>query len=350
MKRLVSFFILALFFLVSGCADNGTNVPSTPGGSSADLGKVSLAFSNAPDNVARVVARISRDGYSDRILVLVIADSSASGSFTDVAVGTWHLRVDAEDDSGRVLYTGQTDVDVFPGQISHVSLHLQATTGGIEIEVTWGNLGSCVPPPAGLVSWWTADGNTSDHSGLNPGSLHNGAAFAGGEVGQGFRFNDLDDNFQSSTLGFPTGNANRTMELWVRQDSVIAVQALFAVYGDFSGGGNYELGASGSRVFFSQWGETIWGPFLQRGRWYHIAVTNVGNFATLYVDGNPVSSGNLAINTPGGTTFRVGTVTPSSPGYFGFRGMTDEIAVYDRALTNNEIRSIFMAGSAGKCR
>ncbi len=54
---------------------------------------------------------------------------------------TWHLKVDAEDDSGLVLYTGETEVQIFAGFTSQVYLTLQPTgsgTGSIYINVTWG--------------------------------------------------------------------------------------------------------------------------------------------------------------------------------------------------------------------
>ncbi len=41
----------------------------------------------------------------------------------EIDAGTWHLKVDAEDDSGLVLYTGETDVQVFAGFTSQVYLH-----------------------------------------------------------------------------------------------------------------------------------------------------------------------------------------------------------------------------------
>ncbi|HWI58095.1 MAG TPA: immunoglobulin domain-containing protein, partial [Bacillota bacterium] len=50
--------------------------------------------------------------------------------------------------------------------------------------------GSCSAPPAGLVSWWPADGNANDIAGSSNGSLQGGAtAVASGLVAQAFGFN-----------------------------------------------------------------------------------------------------------------------------------------------------------------
>src|ERR1019366_7027700 len=51
--------------------------------------------------------------------------------------------------------------------------------------------GACTPVPAGLVSWWTAEGTAADAVGVNNGVLFPGAGFAAGEVGQAFSFNGI---------------------------------------------------------------------------------------------------------------------------------------------------------------
>ena len=59
----------------------------------------------------------------------------------NIDAGEWHLKVDAEDDSGLVLYTGETEVQIFAGFTSQIYLTLNPTgsgTGSIYISVTWG--------------------------------------------------------------------------------------------------------------------------------------------------------------------------------------------------------------------
>src|SRR2546426_8610336 len=89
-------------------------------------GKVVLSIADAPAGVAEVIARLSREGYDMRVLQLVIADTgrTASGSYSSVPVGQWHLAVEALSDSGTLQYAGETEVDVIPGQVSSVSLEL----------------------------------------------------------------------------------------------------------------------------------------------------------------------------------------------------------------------------------
>ena len=71
----------------------------------------------------------------------------------------------------------------------------------------------CVPPPAGLVSWWPGDGNANDIQGSNTGTLQNGAMFAAGEVGQAFSFDGVDD-FVNVTNNANLEPANVTVDMW----------------------------------------------------------------------------------------------------------------------------------------
>src|SRR4051794_12444443 len=74
---------------------------------------------------------------------------------------------------------------------------------------------SCVAPPAGLVSWWRAEGNATDAVGVNNGTLVNGAGFAVGKVGQAFSFNG--NNQIVSVPNVPSLNPTNgfTLETWV---------------------------------------------------------------------------------------------------------------------------------------
>ncbi|MEI6786279.1 MAG: LamG-like jellyroll fold domain-containing protein, partial [Verrucomicrobiota bacterium] len=73
----------------------------------------------------------------------------------------------------------------------------------------------CVPPPAGLVSWWRGESNAWDQAGVNPGVLRNGAGFGAGAVGQAFNFNGTSqylDVTNSPSLN-PTGSIS--VEAWI---------------------------------------------------------------------------------------------------------------------------------------
>ena len=80
---------------------------------------------------------------------------------------------------------------------------------------------SCTPLPSGAVSWWPGDGNTNDIVGSNHGQLVGGAKFAPGFVGEAFKFDGINGYFQSGASGLPESSADRTMEMWVKLDSIL---------------------------------------------------------------------------------------------------------------------------------
>jgi hypothetical protein len=208
---------------------------------------------------------------------------------------------------------------------------------------------TAVAVPSGIQSWWAGDGNATDRVGSNPGTLNGNVTFATGEVSQAFQF-DTTDYVSANTTNLPTGNSNRTLEMWVKANSFPTPgEAYFAGYGNFgTNNQTYHVGTSGSTLFWSQWGSAILGPTLNTNQWYHIAVTNVGNTATLYLNGQAVGSATVTIDTPAGSPFYIGRIPGSNGDTRKLNGLVDEVSVYNRALSPIELQAIYEAGHDGK--
>ena len=139
MKKLNVLFSLLFVFIVISCS-------SDPVGSDnlKDSGKILLKIDkqNAPESVVFVKAYLTRENHQPITGTLNLqSDSTADVLLDNINAGEWHLKVDAEDDSGLVLYTGETDVQIFAGFTSQVYLTLSPTgsgTGSIYISVNWG--------------------------------------------------------------------------------------------------------------------------------------------------------------------------------------------------------------------
>jgi hypothetical protein len=205
--------------------------------------------------------------------------------------------------------------------------------------------------PANLVSWWTGDVDGTDRAGSNNGTLSGGVGIVPGEVANAYSF-DTTNYVSANTAGVPTGNADRTLEMWVYINAFGSGETFFAGYGAFGTSNEaYLLTAKTShRLAFSQWGQSDNGPVLLNGEWYHIAVTNVGNAWTLYLNGLAVDSGSYTISTPANTQFYIGRIPGATSDTRKLNGMVDEVSVYDRALSASEILDIFNAGSHGKAK
>ena len=138
MKNLLFLFVVSSIYLFFSCSTEITNPAKE------NSGKLLLKIDkqNAPESVVYVKAYLTRENFEPIFGTLnLLSDSTADLLLSEIDAGTWHLKVDAEDDSGLVLYTGETDVQVFAGFTSQVYLTLQPTgsgTGSIYIYVTWG--------------------------------------------------------------------------------------------------------------------------------------------------------------------------------------------------------------------
>jgi hypothetical protein len=211
-----------------------------------------------------------------------------------------------------------------------------------------------VPVPAGLISWWRAEGNAFDSAGANHGVLTNGATFAAGNVGQSFAFDGVNDFVivpDSPTLR----PSSITLEAWAMfnaPDGPVFTKPLGAGEGD-----SFALFLlSGTLHGFihdiNEGGVLVSSPStLALGQWHHVAFTfdDSTKEQALYINGARVatSQSNRSIgydNKPVllGHDINFGAFN------FPLHGRVDEASIYNRALTGDEMASIYNAGSAGK--
>jgi hypothetical protein len=209
---------------------------------------------------------------------------------------------------------------------------------------------SCIPAPAGLVGLWHGENSAGDSVSGTQGKLVNHATFAEGLVGQAFRFDGyrsgviLDDSPAYHLQSF-------TIEAWIRRDSA-SKTSKGPHGGEIFGYGEpgYSLGIEDDgSLFLTKVGidHVTLLKAVTDTSFHHVAVTKSGSNVVFYVDGRAFPM------PPYHTTFEFST--PPALGTRGdfllnsFMGVVDEVALYNRPLGKSEIKSIFDAGSAGKC-
>ena len=214
------------------------------------------------------------------------------------------------------------------------------------------NAATCSPPPAGLVSWWRAEGDATDFVGANNGTLEAGTVFVPGEVGQAFEFQAPGSGVD---VGMPTNLELQdfTIETWVKRTSPNTAGLDGFSFGSVVSWawGGFAVGMFDSgQLFLAKVGYSSVSPSLaiaDAETFHHLAVTKSGSNVVFYLDGvaesvagfDPgfVFNGTLAIGTRG------------SDHVTSFNGVVDEPSIYNRALSNSEIQAIYAAGIAGKC-
>jgi hypothetical protein len=216
----------------------------------------------------------------------------------------------------------------------------------------------CSPPPPGLVSWWTAEGDASDAFGTNDGALQGGAGFARGRVGQAFNLNGSSQYVDAPDSPSLNPTASLSLEAWIYPrlpfNSVSSPVIKKAGEGqgqqdgyalEFTGSGAIKFG-----VYIAGGGWAITGGApVPTNQWSHVVGIFDGTNVSIYVNGvlatAPVSAaGSIA---PSGNQLQLGHDPCNPPRYYA--GLIDEASVYSTALSQAQVLALYGAGNAGKC-
>ena len=214
-----------------------------------------------------------------------------------------------------------------------------------------------VPNTAGPIGHWAAEGDAADGAGANDGILLDGASTTTGKIGQAFSFDGVND-----LVVVPSGDAwsnlsEVTVSFWMnpsRHGSGESGGSTIVLSNEQCcpvGSWNFEYWTRDGLTFFVRGGETH-GPEIgipELDRWYHIVGTYDGTVQRLYLDGELEGTfvDPVGLST-GSQQIYIGTgLCPGGAcdGAF-YKGLLDEVMIYDRAISDSEVKGIFEEGSA----
>ncbi|MDI6603477.1 MAG: LamG domain-containing protein, partial [Patescibacteria group bacterium] len=169
------------------------------------------------------------------------------------------------------------------------------------------------------------------------------------------KFNGVNDRVVLPTPVTPLGS--KTLEVWIKTSSTKSNQYILASGICSSGSHGVGLGIYNGKAFFqSMKGSgsrfTLFSSvFVNNGNWHHIVGTwdgtTAANGVKLYVDGVLETQGTAnAVETVNPTYNLCFGQSPECTGYnYWFDGLIDEVAIYNRALSAEEIKQHYEAGS-----
>ncbi len=242
-------------------------------------------------------------------------------------------------------------VDEFGNEVPSTAIRWRASGGSVTqnglftatkfgpFVVTAGNLvvigkatGDVITTP---IMWWPGEGAANDIVGDFGGTLVHGAAFSPGLVGQAFSFDGIDDWV---SIPFAATANEFTVEAWVSFDQTETGWG--AIYANDLDGGLFLLD---QQIVWWQPGNgvTLQGESIVPIReWHHVAVTCDGVRFLAYLDSEVDGTGSLPdLSLPLGARLGIG----GHGDVDFFKGLIDELKVYDRVLTAAEIRTSFKA-------
>ncbi len=250
--------------------------------------------------------------------------------------------------------------DMVRADVRFADLQPGAVSGDYAFTTVFGAVSVPEPiqPPAGMVSWWPGDGNANDIVDGNHATLSGDATFAPGMVGQGFSLDGAGDFvLVSGDIANLNITGDVTVDLWAKRTILDAAQRTMVVKGaGFSGPLAYWLYFSSHQVIggFKRpdgSGNFLIGPAdVTDTNFHHYAYVRSGNTHKLLMDGVVVVASGAFTGSTGDTSglpLAIGAIRGAGfTQYFG--GVIDEVEVFNRALSDAEIKAIYDAGSAGK--
>ena len=222
----------------------------------------------------------------------------------------------------------------------------------------------------GLVGYWTFDGKDMvngvalDKSGRNNNAnlinISSSTFYALGKIGQGLKFDGTNDYVKTTTWTNIAG-APITTSGWIKMASTTNTGAdyFYSERGNCTASGNFGfgfyVGPSGKPGFVSygvlQY-DSVTSPRVDDNKWHYVvAVYDLGFDVTFYVDGVKYDKILHSANMTGKATCAalIGAVRltagyPNNIAYF-TKATFDDIRIYNRALSLQEIRDLYNLGS-----
>ncbi len=211
----------------------------------------------------------------------------------------------------------------------------------------------------GVVSYWSFDagtiagGTVADLLGDNNGELDGNPKVVAGKVGEALEFNG--ENFVhipgTDSLAF-AGEDEMSVAVWVNPDSDSPVQGVVAgccgsivAQRDINGWAlRFDGRNAGQEMEFivqPGWqGDGGFGaPKFAKGSWHHLVGVVAKDEMRLYVDGQLETD--MTYNGPMATEGSETEIGHASDG--GFVGIIDEVLIYNRALSADEVEQLFEA-------
>jgi hypothetical protein len=206
-----------------------------------------------------------------------------------------------------------------------------------------------------LVGWWkldeiagksAADSSKGKHNGVLEGDLAFDKCSVSGRIGSALKFDGAKDSVRITGYKGVTGTQPRTIAVWIK---TAATTGEVVSWGLDDHGKMWTLGFIRGRI-----GVTPKGGYLYMkdstsdDAWHHVAAVvleasppNLHDNAKVYKDGEPAEIHDIGlldlwpIETGDKLDVTIGRK---------FKGAIDDLRIYDRALSGDEIKALFKAG------
>jgi hypothetical protein len=201
----------------------------------------------------------------------------------------------------------------------------------------------------GLVGWWKFDEASGtvayDSSGNgNDGNLTNGPTWTNGKIGGALNFANANAFVNCGKGESLDLSGKATISSWIMANTgapnggILGKRGAYAIYWDadyesFPGGGVQSIIASSNYV---EWGHGA--NTFASNIWFHILYLLEDSKEMFFINGNLVKESNIERSIPSSNLdFIIGKLDS----YERFNGLIDDVRIYDRALSAEEVQALY---------
>jgi hypothetical protein len=207
-----------------------------------------------------------------------------------------------------------------------------------------------------FISWWKFDEGSGtiayDSAGGNDGTLVNSPVWATGQINGALSFDGINDYIEVNDNVTLDITDKITVCAWVKREVTGVRHDIVAKHTNTNPYNGFHLIIGPADVQFAATIGGSWqgcsGGNIDAMSWHYLAGTFNGMEARLYIDGNLIAnkivSGKISVNS---NKLYVGRAEPTYGGYF-FDGKIDDVRIYDKALTAEEIWQLYREGLGPK--
>ncbi len=215
-------------------------------------------------------------------------------------------------------------------------------------------------PSNGLVGWWPFNNNANDESGNGNNGTVTGPTLTNdrfGNAGRAYNFNGTSDYISVPNIA-SSGNAARSICSWVKSTSNIqncivstgnynVTSIRFNLVMGYGPGAQTQPGKVGVMGFNNDFYPNT-GQSVNNNKWHLVCATyNGAGSVKTYVDGILDNSGSKTYNTSGQLNYfgKSSDINNGGGNQCFFNGLIDDIGIWNRALTDQEISDLYNANS-----
>lgn len=209
----------------------------------------------------------------------------------------------------------------------------------------------------GIELWLPFNGNTLDESDndytLTVGGAPTPTTGANGAPNGAYAFDGTDDYLFINSDSIPAQLERFTVSGWVRGTGGSTGTDYYTLVhrGNVNsiGGSVIWVGATtGQNISVSangQFGNGATGIIADNSTWHHVVLVYAGGYQTGYVDGVQRAEHNIGAVTNTATGNRLSIGASHGSGYRDINGAIDDVRIYNRALTADEVSALFADGA-----